>query len=33
MAIIVVATLPIMLLYPWLQKYFIKGMFIGSLKE
>ncbi|ADL43138.1 binding-protein-dependent transport systems inner membrane component [Caldicellulosiruptor obsidiansis OB47] len=33
MAVIVVATLPIMLLYPWLQKYFIKGMFIGSLKE
>jgi len=33
MAIIVVATLPIMLLYPWLQKYFIKGMFVGSLKE
>lgn len=33
MAIIVVATLPIMLLYPWLQKYFIKGMFIGSLKK
>jgi putative aldouronate transport system permease protein len=33
MAIIVIATLPIMLLYPWLQKYFIKGMFIGSLKE
>lgn len=33
MAVIVVATLPIMLVYPFLQKYFIKGMLIGSIKS
>jgi putative aldouronate transport system permease protein len=32
-AIIVVATLPILCLYPFLQKYFVKGVLIGSLKE
>jgi putative aldouronate transport system permease protein len=32
-ATIVVATLPILLLYPFLQKYFVKGVLIGSLKE
>lgn len=31
-AIIVVATLPILLLYPFLQKHFTKGMLIGSVK-
>ena len=31
-AIIVVATLPIMLVYPFLQKFFVKGVMIGSLK-
>ena len=30
---IVVATLPIMCIYPFLQKYFIKGVMIGSIKE
>lgn len=29
---IVVATLPILCLYPFLQKYFVKGMMIGSIK-
>jgi putative aldouronate transport system permease protein len=29
---IVVATLPIMLVYPFLQKYFVKGVMVGSLK-
>ena len=29
---IVIATLPVMLIYPFLQKYFIKGILIGSLK-
>lgn len=31
-AVIVVATLPIMLLYPFLQKYFVKGVMIGAIK-
>ena len=31
-AVIVVSTLPIMCLYPFLQKYFVQGVMIGSLK-
>ncbi|MGI5900426.1 MAG: carbohydrate ABC transporter permease [Christensenellales bacterium] len=31
-AVIVIATLPILLLYPFLQKYFVKGVMVGSLK-
>ncbi len=31
-ATIVVATLPILLLYPFLQKYFVKGVMIGGIK-
>ena len=31
-ATIVVSTLPILILYPFLQKYFVKGMTIGSVK-
>lgn len=31
-ALIVVATAPIMCLYPFLQKYFVRGIMIGSLK-
>ncbi len=30
---IVVSTLPVLVLYPFLQKYFIKGVLIGSVKE
>ncbi len=31
-AVIVVATAPMMAIYPWLQKYFAKGVMIGSVK-
>ena len=31
-AVIVVATLPILCIYPFLQKYFVQGMYVGSLK-
>ena len=32
-AVIVIATVPILLVYPFLQKYFAKGVLIGSVKE
>ncbi|MEU4547793.1 carbohydrate ABC transporter permease [Nonomuraea dietziae] len=32
-AIVVIATLPILLFYPFLQKHFAKGVLIGSVKE
>jgi putative aldouronate transport system permease protein len=32
-AVLVVGALPMMILYPFVQKYFIKGVMIGSLKE
>lgn len=31
-AVVVIANLPVLLLYPFLQKYFVKGMMIGALK-
>ncbi|WP_238177765.1 carbohydrate ABC transporter permease [Paenibacillus contaminans] len=31
-AIIVISTLPILLVYPYIQKYFVKGVMIGSVK-
>ena len=31
-ALIIVASLPVLILYPFLQKYFIKGIMIGSIK-
>jgi putative aldouronate transport system permease protein len=32
-SVLVVGALPMMVLYPFIQKYFIRGIMIGSLKE
>ena len=32
-ASIIFTTIPIMLVYPWLQKYFVHGVMIGAIKE
>lgn len=29
---IFIATIPIMVIYPWLQKYFTKGLMVGAVK-
>jgi ABC-type glycerol-3-phosphate transport system permease component len=31
-SVIIVASLPVLLLYPFVQKYFIKGVMIGAVK-
>ena len=31
-SLIVVASVPVMLIYPFVQKHFVKGMMIGSVK-
>lgn len=31
-ALIIVATLPVMMAYPFIQKYFVKGVMVGSIK-
>jgi ABC-type glycerol-3-phosphate transport system permease component len=32
-SVLVIGALPMMLLYPFIQQYFIKGMLLGSIKE
>jgi putative aldouronate transport system permease protein len=31
-AVVIVANIPVFILYPFLQKYFVKGVMIGALK-
>ena len=31
-SVIIIASLPMLIAYPFVQKYFVKGMMIGSLK-
>lgn len=32
-ATIIIATIPILIVYPWLQKYFVHGVTVGAIKE
>ena len=32
-AIVMFSTIPILCIYPWLQKYFIHGVMVGGVKE
>jgi putative aldouronate transport system permease protein len=31
-ALIVIATLPVLVIYPFVQRYFVQGMLVGSVK-
>ncbi|EAC9513008.1 carbohydrate ABC transporter permease, partial [Listeria monocytogenes] len=30
--VMIVSSLPVIIVYPFLQKYFVKGMMVGSIK-
>ena len=32
-ATLVAATVPILIVYPFLQRYFVKGMLVGAVKQ
>jgi putative aldouronate transport system permease protein len=32
-ATLVAATVPILIVYPFLQRYFVRGMLVGAIKE
>jgi putative aldouronate transport system permease protein len=32
MAAVMLSVIPVLLVYPWLQKYFAKGVMLGSVK-
>ena len=32
-AVLIILTLPIVCVYPFLQKYFVKGVMVGAIKE
>ena len=32
MAVTVISTVPILCVYPFLQKYFVKGVYVGAVK-
>jgi ABC-type glycerol-3-phosphate transport system permease component len=32
-SLIVITTIPILIIYPFVQRHFVKGVFIGSIKE
>jgi putative aldouronate transport system permease protein len=33
MAAVILTTLPMLVVYPWIQRYFTKGILLGGIKE